>query len=154
MSSKSLPKSKKIIIWAPIHLSSMTSQGISASIFCDLFSMFAKAENSFLQSRQAFGLDRVQILLYLVPHALLFLSWFVFLSAAPFFLLTRARTWGRLLGAVAPEKVTNINSFGLLQLKMAPCIDLFWFVEVVERYNCSASFSAMFVPMCWIVARC
>ena len=53
--------------------------------------------------RQAFGHWRVQIPLYLFPHALLFLSWFFFLSAVPFFLLTRACTWGRPLGAAAPE---------------------------------------------------
>ena len=53
--------------------------------------------------RQASGHWRVQIPLYLFPHALLFLSWFFFLSAVPFFLLTRACTWGRPLGAAAPE---------------------------------------------------
>ena len=57
--------------------------------------------------RQASGLGRVQIPLYLVPHALLFLSWFFFLSAVPFFLLTRTCTWGRPLGGRGSRKSTT-----------------------------------------------
>ena len=85
------------------------------------------------QIRQASGHWRVQIPLYLFPHALLFLSWFFFLSAVPFFLLTRACTWGRPLGAAAPESPPlELESFAPFRLKIAPWTDLSQFLKLLK----------------------
>ena len=83
--------------------------------------------------RQASGHWRVQIPLYLFPHALLFLSWFFFLSAVPFFLLTRACTWGRPLGAAAPERPPPVlHSFDPFRLKIAPWTDFAEFLKLLK----------------------
>ena len=88
---------------------------------------------SVYEIRQASGHWRVQIPLYLFPHALLFLSWFFFLSAVPFFLLTRACTWGRPLGATAPESPPlGLHYFVPFRLKIAPWTDFPDFFKLLK----------------------
>ena len=73
-------------------------------------------------------------LLYLFPHALLFLFWFFFLSAVPFFLLTRNYVYlGPPPGAAASESPPpGLRSFAPFRLKIAPWTDFSDFFKFLK----------------------